>query len=139
MRRSGFSAEISLSGKGGTGSPRHKQGRTDCDDLHCNHDHCHWIPPLYKSSNVSAWPDLCIFRCNCQASFEEKKPNASSQYKEQPTSRYLRRPTHTSIGRSGPTWHFQMFCRKSFLCAHNLNPCQFQDCPAAEILLLASQ
>ena len=41
MRRSGFSAEISLSGEGGTRSPRHKPGRTDCDDLHCNHDHCH--------------------------------------------------------------------------------------------------
>ena len=41
MRRSGFSAEISLSGEGGTHSPRHKPGRTDCDDLHCNHDHCH--------------------------------------------------------------------------------------------------
>ena len=81
MRRSGFSAEISLSGEGRTRSPRHKPGRTDCDDLHCNHDHCHRVLPLCKSSKVSNWSDLCIFWCNCLASFE-KKPNASDQYKE---------------------------------------------------------
>ena len=126
MRRSGFSAEISLSGEGGTHSPRHKPGRTDCDDLRCNHDHCHWILPLYKSSKVYTWPDLCIFRCNCLASFEKAKCLQSIHSKEQPTSRYLL----TSIGRSGPTWHFQMFCRKSFLCARNLNPLSISRLPS---------
>ena len=132
MRRSGFSAEISLSGEGGTRSPRHKPGRTDCDDLRCNHDHCHWILPLYKSSKVYTWPDLCIFRCNCLASFEKAKCLQSIHSKEQPTSRYLL----TSIGRSGPTWHFQMFCRKSFLCAHNLNPLSISRLPSRRNIAL---
>ena len=78
---------------------------------------------IFASSDVIAWQVL-------------RKSNASSQYKEQPTSRYLRRPPHTSIGRSGPNWHFQMFCRKSFLCAHNLNPLSISRLPSRRNIAL---